>query len=200
MGFPSFSGLSGLGQTDLKDALRTIFFAHSSVPEEETGGQESINNFALVVEDRPLSNGGTKSPQALPQPDTQCPAQPGGRRQRADRPASRRPLAGPKDAGRRRFEWARLELGAGADEGRGSGRAVLRDPCVAADAGGGEEGSGLLAHVTWGRGARAGLPRCLRLGTCRGSGRCHPPVAQVASAAAASPSPPRSLHSPAPGR
>lgn len=58
MGFPSFSGLSGLGQTDLKDALRTIFFAHSSVPEEETGGQESINNFALVVEDRPLSNGG----------------------------------------------------------------------------------------------------------------------------------------------
>lgn len=200
LGFPSFKGLSGLGQTHLKDALWTIFFAHSPVPEEETRGQESINNFGLVVEDRPLSNGGTKSPQALPKSDTQCPAQPGGRGQRADRPASHRPLAGPKDAGRCLFEWERPELGAGADGGRGSWRAALRDPCVAADAGGGEEGAGLLAHVTWGRGARADLPRCLCLGTCRGSGRCHPPVAQVAAAAAASPSPPRSLHSPAPGR
>ncbi|XDA70233.1 hypothetical protein R6Z07M_000598 [Ovis aries] len=128
------------------------------VPEEETGGQESINNFGLVVEDGHLSNGGTKSPQALPQPDTQAQPSPGG--------GGSAPIA-PPAAGHWRVRKTRGVVGLN-----------------------GSVWSWAQAQTG---GAVAGGRRCGTLAR-------RPALGAVAAAAAASPSPPRSLHSPAPGR
>lgn len=74
----------------LKDAFWTIFIAHPSASEEETGGQES--NFNLVVEDRRRGSGGTKNPKVPLRPTRSPQPTPDG--------GGRAPMAPPRLASR----------------------------------------------------------------------------------------------------
>ena len=188
----------------LKDAFWTIFIAHPSASEEETGGQES--NVNLVVEDRRRGRGGTKNPKVPLRPTRSPQPTPDG--------GGSTPMAPPRlasRAGHWRVRKTRGVVGLNGSAWSCGAQAQRRG----AAAGGRRCGtpawrpSGREARSApssdprdlWGRrgGLRAGLPRCLCLGTRRGKGSGHPRVARVAPAAA-SPRAPRSSDSPAPAR
>lgn len=188
----------------LKDAFWTIFIAHPSASEEETGGQES--NFNLVVEDRRRGSGGTKNPKVPLRPTRSPQPTPDG--------GGRAPMAPPRlasRAGHWRVRKTRGVVGLNGSAWSCGAQAQRRGAAA-----GGRRCGTTVWRLTgrearrapssdprdlWGRrrGVACRLSAVPLPGDPRGKGRGHPPVARVAPAAASRRAP-RSPDSPAPAR